>query len=63
MLNTLETKQLKPELSKPLNKLVLLTFLLVIAYFGYEKYVFHKAEQTETTIQHHQYLPTLPQLK
>lgn len=50
MLNTLETKQLKPELSKPLNKLVLLTFLLVIAYFGYEKYVFHKAEQTETTV-------------
>ena len=50
MLHTLETKQLKPELSKPLNRLVLLTCLLVIAYFGYEKYVLHKAEQTETTV-------------
>lgn len=47
MLHSLETKQLKPELSTPLNKLVLLTFLLVIAYFGYEKYAFDKAEQEE----------------
>ena len=50
MLNTLETKQLKPELSRPLNNLVLLTCLLVIVYFGYEKYTFHKAEQEEAEV-------------
>ena len=50
MLHTLETKQLKPELSKPLNKLMLLICLLVISYFGYQRYVQHKAEQTETSV-------------
>ncbi len=50
MLHTLETQQLKPELSKPLNKLVLLICLLVIAYFGYENYAFHKAEQAEAEV-------------
>jgi len=47
VLHTLETKQLKPELSKPLTKRVLLTFLLVIVYFGYERYAFHTTEQKE----------------
>ncbi len=50
MLNTLASKQLKPELSTPLNKLVLLICLLVIAYFGYEKYSIHKAEQEEAEV-------------
>jgi len=50
VLHTLETKQLKPELSRPLNNLVLLTCLLVIVYFGYEKYAFHKAEQEEAEV-------------
>ena len=50
MLNTLATKQLKPELSSPLKKLVLLTCLFVIVYFGYEKYAFNKAEQDEAEV-------------
>jgi len=50
VLHTLETKQLKPELSTPLNNLVLLICVLVIAYFGYEKYAFHKAEQEEAEL-------------
>jgi hypothetical protein len=47
VLHTLETKQLKPELSSPLNKLVLLIFLLVIIYFGYARYDVHRTEQAE----------------
>ena len=50
MLHSLETKQLKPELSTPLNKLVLLTCLLVVFYFGYERYASHKTEQAETSV-------------
>ena len=50
VLDTLATNQLKPELSTPLNKLVLLICLLVIAYFGYEHYAFHKAEQAEAEL-------------
>lgn len=50
MLNTLESRQLKPELSSPLNKLVLLTCLLVALYFGYDKYKEHKAEQAATEV-------------
>jgi hypothetical protein len=50
VLHTLETKQLKPELSTPLNKLVLLIFLLVIIYFGYERYEQNKTEQAEASI-------------
>lgn len=49
MLQSLETKQLKPELSTSLNKLVLLTCLLVAFYFGYERYASHKTEQAETS--------------
>ncbi len=50
MLHTLETKQLKPELSTPLNKLVLLICLLVLIFFGYERYEQHKTEQAETSV-------------
>jgi len=50
VLNTLASKHLKPELSTPLNKLVVLVCLLVIAYLGYEKYAFHKAEQEEAEV-------------
>ena len=44
------SKHLKPNLSISLNKLVLLTCILVIAYFGYEKYAFHKTEQAESSV-------------
>lgn len=37
----------KPKLSISLDKLVLLTFLLVIVYFGYGRYASHKTEQTK----------------
>jgi len=50
VLHTLETKQLKPELSTPLNKLVLLICLLVLIFFGYERYEQHKTEQAETSV-------------
>jgi hypothetical protein len=33
-----------------LNKLVLLACLFVVAYFGYEKYAFHKLEQAEASL-------------
>ena len=48
MLHTLETKQLKPELSTSINNLVLLIGLLVLAYLGYEKYSFIQTEQQRT---------------
>ena len=50
MLHTLETKQLKPELSSSLNNLVLLACILVIAYFSYANYAFHSAEQKEAEL-------------
>ena len=50
MLYTLETKQLKPELSKPLNTLVLLTCLLVIVYSVYQRYASHITEQAEASV-------------
>jgi cbb3-type cytochrome oxidase subunit 3 len=50
VLHTLETKQLKPELSTPLTKLVLLICFLVIIYFGYERYERHKTEQAEASV-------------
>jgi hypothetical protein len=50
VLNTLAAKQIKPELSKPLSNLVLLTCLLVIMYFGYARYDEHQTEQTETSV-------------
>lgn len=39
-----------PKLSISLNKIARLTFLLVIVYFGYEKYSSHKAEQAEASV-------------
>ena len=33
-----------------MNKLLFLIFLLVIVYFGYEKYTAHKTEQTEALV-------------
>lgn len=39
----------KPKLSISLDKLVLLTFLLVIVYFGYGRYASHKTEQTKAS--------------
>lgn len=38
-----------PKLSISFNKLVLLTCLLVLFYFGYERYASHKVEQTEAS--------------
>jgi hypothetical protein len=48
--HTFESKNVKAKLSISLNKLVLLTFLVVIAYFGYEKYALHNAEQTQASV-------------
>ncbi|NQZ24644.1 MAG: hypothetical protein HRT53_21705 [Colwellia sp.] len=45
-----ESKDRKAKLSISLNKLVLLTCLLVVVYFGYEKYASHQAEQAETSV-------------
>ncbi|AOW76113.1 hypothetical protein A3Q34_04140 [Colwellia sp. PAMC 20917] len=50
MPHTFESKNVKAKLSISLNKLVLLTFLAVIAYFGYEKYALHNAEQTQASV-------------
>lgn len=50
MPNASETQRLIPKLSISLNKLVLLTSLLVIIYFGYERYKQYKAEQAETSV-------------
>ena len=50
MLHTLGSKQLKPELSTPLNKFILLICLLVIIYFGYERYAEHITEQEEASV-------------
>ena len=50
MLNASETQKLIPKLSISLNKLVLLICLLVIIYFGYERYEQHKTEQAETSV-------------
>jgi len=50
MLNTLETRQLKPELSTPLNKLVLFICFLMITYFAYQRFDQHKIEQTEASV-------------
>jgi hypothetical protein len=40
----------KAKLSISLNKLVFLTFLFVIFYFGYEKYAAHQTEQAEASV-------------
>lgn len=50
MPDAFESEYLKPKLSITLNKLVLLACLFVIAYFGYEKYAFHNAQQIEASI-------------
>ncbi|MBA6381214.1 MULTISPECIES: hypothetical protein [unclassified Colwellia] len=50
MPDTFESEYLKSKLSITLNKLVLLACLFVIAYFGYEKYAFHNAQQIEASI-------------
>jgi hypothetical protein len=49
MLSTLSTKTLKPELSGPLNRVILAVCLLLIIYFGYEKYQEHRIEQKQTS--------------
>jgi len=48
--NAFGSEHLKPKLSITLNKLVLLTCLFVMTYFGYEKYAFHNAGQTEASV-------------
>lgn len=50
MLHTLSTKQLKPELSSPLNRIILSICLLGMIYFGYVKYEEHALEQKQTSI-------------
>jgi hypothetical protein len=48
--HTLDSKKRMPQLSLSLNKLVLLTCLLVSMYFGYEKYVADEKEQKESSV-------------
>jgi hypothetical protein len=48
--HALESKHLKQKLSISFNQFVLLTFLLVVSYFVYEKYAFHKTEQAEASV-------------
>ncbi|AAZ25385.1 hypothetical protein CPS_3117 [Colwellia psychrerythraea 34H] len=50
MPHAFKLQQIIPKLSISLNKLVLLSCLLVIIYFGYERYEQHTAEQTETSV-------------
>lgn len=49
MTNTFQPQHRKLKLSISLNRLVLLICLLVIVYFGYERYASHKTEQTEAS--------------
>ena len=49
MQNSIEAPLPKRKLSISLNKLVLLTFLLMIVYFVYERYVSHNTEQSEAS--------------
>lgn len=48
--HAVETRRLISKLSISLNKLVLLTCLLVVIYFGYEEYEQHKTEQAEASV-------------
>ncbi len=50
MSHSLESEHVNTKFSITLNKLVLLVCLLVVAYFVYGKYAFHKAEQAEASI-------------
>lgn len=50
MPDTFASSRRKPKLSISLNKLVFLTCLLVIAYFGYGRYAAYKTEQTEAAV-------------
>lgn len=50
MPNAFEPEHRKPKLSISLNKLVLLFCLLVIVYFGYERYALNYSEQAETSV-------------
>ena len=50
MTHACQQKHRKTKLSMYLNKLVLLIFLLLMVYFGYERYASHKAEQTEASV-------------
>lgn len=50
MTHTLESNKRISPLSLSLNKLVLLTCLLVSMYFGYEKYVADEKEQKESSV-------------
>jgi len=49
MSNPIELQQQNNKLSLSLNKLVLLVCVLVIMYFGYERYISHITEQKETS--------------
>lgn len=50
MSHSLESEHVNTKFSITLNKLVLLVCLLVVSYFVYGKYAFHKAEQAEASI-------------
>ena len=50
MPHAFETQHRTPKLSLSINKLVLLICLLVVFYFGYERYASHKAEQIESSV-------------
>ena len=50
MTHAFQSQHRKFKLSISLNGLVLLTCLLVIFYFGYERYASHQTEQTEASV-------------
>ena len=50
MPHAFETQHRTPKLSLSINKLVLLICLLVVFYFGYERYASHKTEQIESSV-------------
>ena len=49
MPSVIESQRAKIKLTLSLNKLVLLTCLLVVVYFGYERYAVHQVEQVATS--------------
>ncbi|GLX78530.1 hypothetical protein tinsulaeT_18700 [Thalassotalea insulae] len=50
MQNAFESQLPKSKLTISLNKLVLLVFLLMVMYFGFDRYKQHQTEQAETTV-------------
>lgn len=49
MTNSIELQQQNNKPALSFNKFVSLVFLLVMMYFGYERYISHNAEQEETS--------------